>query len=103
LFGRWASCHYLCWVAPFLVIGTRIKEWLPWPSLRLRADPENCAGCETCNAGFPMNLDVREMVRGGVMRNDECILCGNCADRCPSECIRYAFSIPAARTVIGAD
>jgi NAD-dependent dihydropyrimidine dehydrogenase PreA subunit len=35
-----------------------------------------------------MSLPVDEMVARGDMRNDECILCGSCADSCPRKVIR---------------
>ncbi len=97
LFGRWASCHYLCWIAPFLAIGTRIKDRCRWPSLHLRADPDACLACETCNETCPMSLDVSTMAARGSMRNDECVLCGNCVDHCPSGAIRFAFAGPPRR------
>jgi ferredoxin-type protein NapH len=92
LFGRWASCHYLCWIAPFMIAGTRIKDFFGWPSLHLRADPDACLACQTCDETCPMSLDVSAMAAGGSMRNDECVLCGNCVDHCPSSAIRFAFS-----------
>ncbi|MFH1609188.1 MAG: 4Fe-4S binding protein [Candidatus Bipolaricaulota bacterium] len=35
--GRRGFCHAACWMAPFMVVGTKIKSWANWPSLRLRA------------------------------------------------------------------
>ena len=94
LFGRWASCHYLCWIAPFMVIGTRIKDAIGWPSLHLRANPEACLACATCNQTCPMSLDVGAMAARGWMRNDECVLCGNCVDHCPAGAIQFVFARP---------
>jgi ferredoxin len=37
-----------------------------------------------------MSLDVHAMVQQGAMANDGCILCGTCADVCPSKVIHYA-------------
>ncbi len=91
IFGRWASCHYLCWIAPFLILGTRIKDHFGWPSLRLQADRDSCLSCATCNETCPMSLDVSVMAGRGAMRNDECILCGNCVDHCPAGAVRFAF------------
>jgi NAD-dependent dihydropyrimidine dehydrogenase PreA subunit len=94
LFGRWASCHYLCWIAPFMVIGTRIKDAFGWPSLHLRANPEACLACATCNQTCPMSLDVSAMAVRGRMRHDECVLCGNCVDHCPAGAIQFVFARP---------
>jgi polyferredoxin len=90
--GRWASCHYLCWIAPLLILGTRIGDWSGWRALQLRPSPEACGDCGVCTEHCPMSLDVGAMVRSGVMRNDECVLCGNCADLCPTQAIRLTFS-----------
>lgn len=89
--GRRAFCHYVCWMAPFMVIGRHIRNAFKWPSLRLRADPESCKACGSCDRICPMSLDVQSMVKVGVMEHSECILCGSCVDHCPSRSIRYSF------------
>ncbi len=94
LIGRWASCHYICWIAPLMIFGTRIKERAGWPSLRLKADSEKCAQCEECIEACPMSLPVRDMVGAGKLRDDECVLCGSCVSSCPSGAIRFAFTRP---------
>jgi ferredoxin-type protein NapH len=89
--GKRAFCHYACWMAPFMVIGRKIRNVLKWPSLGLRADPESCRACGSCDTICPMSLEVQNMVKKGDMENSECILCGSCADHCPSQSIRYSF------------
>ena len=39
--GRRAGCHTVCWMAPFMIIGRKISNWLHLPALRLLADPGN--------------------------------------------------------------
>lgn len=95
LFGRWASCHYLCWMAPFMIIGTKLRDLAGWPSLHLQVNRDTCTDCEVCDQHCPMSLEVSEMVRKGSMRNVECILCGNCVDHCPSRAIKFLFGAPA--------
>lgn len=89
--GRRAGCHTICWMAPFLIIGRKIRNWLHLPALHLKADPEKCTQCNTCTTNCPMSLDVTGMVQRGKMENTECILCGNCVDGCTREAIRYSF------------
>ena len=89
--GRRGFCHYVCWMAPFMVIGRHIRNAIKWPSLRLRADPESCKACGSCDRICPMSLDVQSMVKSGIMEHSECILCGSCVDHCPSRSIRYSF------------
>lgn len=92
LVGRRAGCHTICWMAPFMILGRRLRNLLPWPALRLRAAPDKCRDCLKCTAGCPMSLDVHTMVERGRMEHDECILCGACVDNCSQSAIRYSFS-----------
>jgi len=92
LVGRRAGCHTICWMAPFMILGRRLRNVLPWPALRLQAAPDKCRDCLTCTAGCPMSLDVHAMVAAGRMEHDECVLCGTCVDNCSQEAIRYTFS-----------
>jgi len=84
-------CHCVCWMAPFMIIGTKVSQWLKLPRLRLEATKENCNGCNICTRKCAMSLSVKEMVEYGEMRNAECILCGECVDACPQKAITYSF------------
>ncbi len=90
--GRRASCHYICWMAPFMIIGRRLRNIFKWPALRLKAETAKCTSCHICTQNCPMSLDVNQMVQNEDMENDECILCGTCADQCPQHVICYSFS-----------
>ncbi|MGE5653985.1 MAG: 4Fe-4S binding protein, partial [Bacillota bacterium] len=90
--GRRATCHTICWMAPFMVIGSRVRRLGLWPSLHLVADQSRCSGCTQCNQHCVMGLDVNRMVKQSDMRNDECILCGECVDHCPRSAIHYTVS-----------
>jgi polyferredoxin len=94
LFGRFANCRYLCWVAPIMILGTRIKERFGWPSLHLVGNPAACKDCGSCDRHCPKSLPVAVMVQSGRLQNDECILCGECVDHCPTAAIHYAFGVP---------
>jgi polyferredoxin len=90
--GRRAGCHTICWMAPFMILGRKIRNFVGWPSLRLKASPDLCADCQTCTRNCPMSLDVNGMVQRAGMETSECILCGNCVDGCPKDAIRFSFS-----------
>jgi polyferredoxin len=92
LAGKRAGCHTVCWMAPFMVIATRIKNAAGWPSLHLTADKGQCVQCRQCSKRCPMSLNVTEMVQKEDMSNDECILCGSCVDNCPKKAVRFSFS-----------
>jgi ferredoxin-type protein NapH len=90
--GRRAGCHYICWMAPFMILGRRIRNVFKWPALRIKVNAEKCIDCLKCTEECPMSLDVHAMVRKGSLENDECILCGTCIDVCPQHVKRYSFS-----------
>ena len=89
--GKRASCHTICWMAPFMIIGRKIRNSVNWPSLQLVADKEKCVNCKVCNQKCPMSLAVESMVQQNSMENSECILCGSCVDSCPKQVIKYSF------------
>jgi polyferredoxin len=90
--GRRAGCHTICWMAPFMIIGRWVRNRFAWPSLRLVADASACSDCKLCSKNCPMSLDVNAMVQRQQMEHAECILCGNCVDRCAKNAIRFSFS-----------
>ena len=90
--GRRAFCHYACWMAPFMIIGSKIKNKLKYPSLNLQQDKSKCVSCKLCDKKCPMSLEVNLMVQKEDMNNSECILCGECIDVCPKKAIKYKFS-----------
>ena len=87
--GRRSFCHYVCWMAPFMIIGTKIKQYLKYPSLQLAANKSKCVSCRQCTNKCPMSLEVEQMVKKESMKNSECILCGECISVCPKSVIRY--------------
>jgi polyferredoxin len=92
--GKRAACHTICWMAPFMIAGTKIKNAIGYPSLHLETDKSLCVQCKQCSSHCPMSLDVNEMVQNESMANTECILCGSCVDTCPKKAIKYSFSSP---------
>jgi ferredoxin-type protein NapH len=93
IFGKRSFCHHLCWMAPFMILGRKVRNIFDWPSLQLQAESEKCTHCQTCTEHCPMSLPVESMVHQKKMEKTECILCGTCIDGCPSGVIKYAFHI----------
>src|SRR3990172_3947040 len=91
IIGKRSFCHHLCWMAPFMILGRKLRNLGNWPSLQLAASPDKCAHCHTCSSHCPMSLPVEDMVHSGEMENSECILCGTCIDGCKSGAIKYTF------------
>lgn len=91
VFGKFAFCKYICWLAPFMIIGTKIRNYLRLPGLRLKSDTSRCNNCRVCTLKCPMNLDVAANVAGGTLENHECQLCGTCIDHCRQKALKYSL------------
>ncbi len=89
--GKRGACHTICWMAPFMIIGRKLRNSVNWPALQLKADNSKCVNCKVCTRNCSMSLDVNAMVQKQSMENSECILCGNCVDICPKGAIKYSF------------
>ncbi|MCL2717475.1 MAG: 4Fe-4S dicluster domain-containing protein [Lachnospiraceae bacterium] len=92
LVGRRAFCHSVCWMAPFMIIGMKVSDWLRLPRFRLKSNKDICIKCNQCTKICPMSLDVMAMVESENMKNSECILCAECIDICPKKSIEYTFT-----------
>ena len=89
--GKRSFCRHVCWIAPFMILGTEIQKLLKTPSLKLVKTDSHCINCKKCTKNCLMGLDVENMIKTNKMENSECILCGNCADVCRKECIQIKF------------
>jgi polyferredoxin len=76
-------------MAPFMIVGRKIRNYFQWTSLQLRSNPEACEHCHVCSENCPMSLPVEEMVERENMEHAECILCGTCVDGCKQGAIKY--------------
>ena len=89
--GKRSFCHHICWMAPFMILGRKVRNTAGWPSLRLTVTPERCAHCRTCTENCPMSLPVETMVERKKMETAECILCGSCVDVCDFDVLKFSF------------
>lgn len=89
--GKRATCHYLCPMSILNIAGTKIKNKLHIPSLRLTANSRECKSCGSCSKACPMSLDVMSMVKSGKLDSTECILCGECTGACKYGIINRSF------------
>lgn len=91
IFGKFASCKYICWQAPFMILGSKIRDYFKLNGLRLKSNIEKCNECKSCTKYCPMNLDVMTNARTNKLNDSECILCGNCIDHCNQKAIKFSF------------
>lgn len=91
LFGKRVFCHYFCWMAPFMVIGTKIRKLLHLSGIHIVSKKEKCISCKKCNQQCPMGLNVVELVKNDIDFGTECIQCGSCIDNCPKKALSYGF------------
>ena len=85
IFGKYFMCHTFCWMAPFMILGRKISNWLNLPGVRLKADSDNCISCGKCTAACPRSLDVQKMVEVRNTEHDECVQCKSCVAVCPND------------------
>jgi ferredoxin-type protein NapH len=90
MFGSRSFCRYLCPQGVFLTIGTKLGNKLKIQCLNLTFDEEKCSKCDICNSACPMGIEVSEMVPENSMEDVNCILCGECAEACPKDAIKYS-------------
>lgn len=91
LAGKRTFCHYFCWMAPFMVAGTKLRRFLHLPGLHVKAKRKQaCISCGRCSRSCPMGIDVAKEVEKGQVENMECILCGACMDQCPHHVLSYS-------------
>lgn len=91
IFGKFASCKYICWQVPFMILGAKIRDHFKFYGLRLKSLPHKCNDCKACTINCPMNLNVMENARINKFTDSECILCGNCIDHCKQKVLKYSF------------
>ncbi len=90
--GKRAFCHYICWMAPFMIIGSKLADLIRLPRLKLKTQPSYCEHCGTCDSNCTMSLPVSSIVQDGIINHTGCILCGRCADSCEHNVISYTMS-----------
>lgn len=91
LVGRRASCHAICWMAPFMMLGLKLGDLLRLPRLHIASSSENCIRCERCVKQCPMSIPVLDLLGTPLARHADCSLCGECVDICPKSCLAYSF------------
>ena len=78
-------------MAPFMVIGTKIRNLLHLPGIHVVSEKEKCISCKKCDQKCPMGLNVVELVKNDRDFGTECIQCGACVDNCPKKALAYGF------------
>jgi polyferredoxin len=92
LFGKRIFCHYFCWMAPFMILGTKLRRLLHLPGLHIKVDEQDkCISCSKCNNSCPMGVDVVNSIKDGGIKDLECIQCGACIDSCSKNVLHYGM------------
>jgi len=96
--GRRAACHYICWMAPFLILGEKIGKLLHIPQLHIKADKNKCISCNKCESVCPMGLKVERMAKANTFyKCSDCIQCGACVDKCSRKVLSYSWKAEKGR------
>lgn len=91
LCGKRATCHYVCWMAPFMILGSKFGRALHIPQLKIKAKQEECINCHKCEKVCPMSVSICEEIKQGKVTSSECIQCGLCVDHCPKNVLKYSM------------
>jgi polyferredoxin len=89
--GKRATCHYLCPMSILNVIGTKVKNAVNIPSLRLQSESGRCVNCKQCNKACPMSLNISDMVKNENTDSLDCILCGECCKACKTGAVKRVY------------
>ncbi|MBP5793196.1 MAG: 4Fe-4S binding protein, partial [Spirochaetaceae bacterium] len=87
--GKRANCHYICWMAPFMIFGYKFGKLLHVPQIKIKSDKAKCSGCGMCTKICPMSVDVKTQLQEGEIKTAECILCGECVHTCKNGVLTY--------------
>ena len=90
--GKRANCHYICWMAPFMILGYKAGRFLHLPQLKIKTSAGACVSCGKCTKVCPMSLEVPQLVKAGEIRSAECILCGECISACGKKVLEYKLT-----------
>lgn len=92
LLGKRAMCHYFCWMAPFMILGIKLRKILHLPGIHIKTDKKSdCVSCGKCNNVCPMGIDVMSEIKQDKIINQECIQCGACIDNCPKNVLTFGL------------
>ncbi|MGL6199003.1 MAG: 4Fe-4S binding protein [Lachnospiraceae bacterium] len=99
--GKRSFCHYFCWMAPFMVIGMKLRKLLHLPGLKIVVEQEKCISCKKCNKVCPMSIEVETLIKHSDAINDvECIQCGACINNCPKNALAYKVKLDSGGVFI---
>ncbi len=90
--GKRANCHYICWMAPFMILGYKFGQLLHLPQLKIKTEKKKCTGCGKCEKSCPMSVDIRAAVSSSEVKTAECILCGECTKACNNGVLSYKLT-----------
>lgn len=90
--GKRANCHYICWMAPFMILGYKFGTLLHLPQLKIKAKSTDCTNCGKCSKKCPMSLDVKKITHNGYIKSAECISCGECVSACSNNVLKYVVT-----------
>ena len=86
--GKRSFCHYLCWMAPFIIFGDKLGGALRLPGLVISLESTKCVSCKRCNSVCSMSVAPMATTKNGYVNSAECIKCSACVDACPQKALR---------------
>lgn len=90
IFGNRGGCHTVCWMSPFMIVGSKLGRLLKLPYYGLTCS-DNCIQCSKCDKVCPMTLKVSGMVEKKNMFHVDCISCNACVEACPKHTLKIKW------------
>lgn len=81
--GRW-FCKYVCPIGGFQSLYSRFSL------LKIKIDKSKCINCDACTKNCQMGVNISYISGNGINVSDgNCILCGDCIDKCPKKALSF--------------
>ncbi|KNY30287.1 4Fe-4S binding protein [Pseudobacteroides cellulosolvens] len=87
LFGNRFFCKYIC------PIGGLQSIWNKVSLLKVKIDHKKCVNCNACTKNCQMGVAIDNYIKEGdsCVRDGNCIMCGDCIDKCPKNALKFGI------------
>jgi ferredoxin-type protein NapH len=87
----WGSRFFCRNVCP---IGGLLQLYSKFSFLKVKIDPDKCTECSACSKNCQMGVNIDKYITSGntSIKDSNCIVCGDCIDRCPQKALKFGIA-----------
>lgn len=87
LLGNRFFCKYVC------PIGGLQSLIAKFSLLKIKIDHSKCINCKICSKNCQMSVNIDHYIASGdpCVRDGNCIVCGDCIDKCPKKALKFGL------------